>query len=246
MIWDIESYIFKACFACRRPDEIKKNIYVEAYSLEDAIDYIDNSCKRLKKVTGATDVVCVLGDSENNFRKLVDPSYKIHRKPKPLMYDLVLNYVTTKYDCEKLANIEADDTARIIYEDDKVFNCEKVIVSIDKDFKSFPCKLFRDVDENSKIEEITPEIAELCLMKQVIMGDSADGYKGIPGFGEAKTDKWLSEAVRTWKDVRELYTSNGCTPGDFIRNRRLATLVGITSYNFEEGLVRLEVEEDKK
>ena len=137
-----------------------------------------------------------------------------------------------------MIGLEADDTARIINEDKVTYDFgEKIIVSIDKDFYSIPCKFYRDLPDYRTVIEVSKEQANYNLMKQVIMGDSADNYSGIPGWGKAKTTKWLNEKPRTWGDVLKLYQENGLSGSDYAMNKTMAELVGYYQYDFEKGEV---------
>lgn len=242
IILDIESYLYKASIACRECVEVKEFIYQEQYDLRKGIDYIDGTVKRLKNKLKAQDVVMVIGDGEKNFRKELYPQYKGNRtQPKPLMYELVLDYVVNKYNVVTLPTLEADDVARIIYEDKKNFPyTEKVIVSIDKDFYTIPdVNFLRDLKDDAIVEFIPKANAEYNLMEQVIMGDATDGYSGIPGYGASKTKKFLNEKERGWVDVLELYQANGLTGEDYVANKYCAKLVGLDNYDLEKGKVIL-------
>ena len=242
IILDIESYLYKASIACRECVEVKEFIYQEQYDLRKGIDYIDGTVKRLKNKLKAQDVVMVIGDGEKNFRKELYPQYKGNRtQPKPLMYELVLDYIVSKYNVVTLPTLEADDVARIIYEDKKNFPyTEKVIVSIDKDFYTIPdVNFLRDLKDDAIVEFIPKANAEYNLMEQVIMGDATDGYSGIPGYGVSKTRKFLNEKERSWVDVLELYQANGLSGEDYVANKYCAKLVGLENYDLEKGKVIL-------
>lgn len=242
IILDVESYLYKASHSCRECVEVKDFIYQEQYDLRKGIDYIDGTVKRLKNKLKAQEIVMVIGDGEKNFRKELYPQYKGNRtQPKPLMYEMILDYVVNKYNVVTLSSLEADDVARIIYEDKKNFPySEKVIVSIDKDFYTIPeVNFLRDTNENAIVEYISKTTAEYNLMLQTIMGDSVDGYSGIPGYGLTKTKKFLDEKERSWADILELYQANGLTGEDYIANKYCAKLVGIDNYDLEKGQVML-------
>lgn len=237
LIIDIESYIYKACSCCRELAEVSLFVYQELFKLENGIDYIDKTIKDLSSTLKADDIVLVLGH-ETNFRKTVNPDYKGNRTNKPLLYPLLREYVEQKYPCECLIGLEADDTARIINEDKVTYDFgEKIIVSIDKDFYSIPCKFYRDLPDYRTVIEVSKEQANYNLMKQVIMGDSADNYSGIPGWGKAKTTRWLNEKPRNWSDVLKLYQENGLSGSDYAMNKTMAELVGYYQYDFEKGEV---------
>lgn len=242
IIIDIESYLYKASTACRECVEVKEFIYQEQYDLRKGLDYIDGTVKRLKNKLKAQDVVMVIGDGEKNFRKELYPQYKGNRtQPKPLMYELLLDYIINKYNVVTLPSLEADDVARIVYEDSKTFNySEKIIVSVDKDFYTIPeVNFLRDLNEDALVEYINKDVAEYNLMLQTIMGDSVDGYNGVPLYGKTKAKKFLDEKKRTWADILELYKSSGLTGEDYVANKYCAKLVGVDNYDFEKGQVML-------
>lgn len=235
MIWDIESYIHRACTCCKELAEVVPFVYQELYKLENGIDYLKKTCNELMTITKADDVVVVLGDPEGNFRKELNPDYKAQRGSKPLMYDLIRDYVIQTFDCVILPKLEADDCARIIYEDKIEYdNKDKVIVSIDKDFYSFPCKFYRDIPSERKEVIVDKVLAEYNLMLQTIMGDTADNYSGIPGWGRAKTKRWLAETQRKWSDVLALFKENGLTAQDYTMNKIMAKMIGYKNYDLDK------------
>lgn len=237
LIIDIESYIYKACGACRELAEITPFVYQEIFKLENGIDFINDTIKDLKVTLNADDYVLVLG-SDTNFRKEINPDYKAQRGSKPLLYPLLRDYVLSTHPYVILDGLEADDVARIICEDKVNYDSkEKIIVSIDKDFYTVPCKFYRDINNCRQVIQISKEEANYNLMEQVITGDSADNYSGIPGWGKSKAKRWLNEKKRTWADVKELYKENGLTEEDYKINKRMAQLVGYYEYDFEKGEV---------
>lgn len=239
LIVDIESYIYKACTACivLRQQEKEPYIYYEAYDVRKGLDYIDTFIEDLKAKFLTNDVELVVGD-KNNWRKDYCSTYKANRKdtPKPAMYQPILNSLYSNYNVTSLPNLEADDTCRIIYEDNQNYPTRKLLVSIDKDFKTFPCELYNPLRD--KEEVITQQTADFNLMKQLIMGDKADNYKGIEGYGEVKAEKFLTSEPRTFEDVKALFKEAGQAQ-DYITNLNLATIVGIDRYDFNTGKVKV-------
>lgn len=246
IILDVESYLYKASYACKELQEVEEFIFQERYNLKTGIDYINGVVKRLKNKLKAQEIVMVIGDGERNFRKELYPNYKGNRtQPKPLMYDMLLDYIINKYEVVSLDTLEADDVARIVYEDSKNYKfTEKVIVSIDKDFYTVPeVNFLRDLNDDAVVEYINKETAEYNLMMQTIMGDQTDGYKGIPLWGKSKTKEWLDKQPRLWADVLELFQANGLTGEDYVANKFCAKLVGLKNYDFEKGKVKLNAED---
>lgn len=239
IIWDIESYIYKACSASTVFQQCKTDpyIYGEYYDLRKAIDFLEETAQRLRDTLLINDIIYVVGDKEN-WRKKLNPEYKSNRKTKPPMYDVIKQWLLKNKEVVSLPNLEADDTARIIYEDYQSYPCEKVIVSIDKDFYSVPCEFYRDLHNNKDIEVISEQDAKKHLMRQIIMGDKTDGYNGIPGCGEKFCDEFITNET-TLGDVLELYKEKGLTPQDYLINKAMATIVSIKEYNFNTGKVVL-------
>lgn len=243
LIWDIESYLYKALTACKVLQQCKtdKTIYGEYYDLKRGYKYFQEQLDRLMQLLKADTVEFVIGDV-NNWRKLSVPTYKSNRLPKPEMYNILLEYLQEKYgQFSYLANLEADDTCRIMYEDPNFYpDKEKIIVGIDKDFYSVPCKFYRDLPSNTDgVVEISEDEAMQHLLLQIIMGDKTDGYDGIKGYGEVKAKAFLQEGNKTFADVLELFQKNGLTGTEYVRNKVCATIVGYKQYDFQTGKVNL-------
>lgn len=237
LIVDIESYIYKSLTACKFLHEISKNIYTEAYYINKAIEYLEDNLNRLMDTLQASSCELVIGDT-HNFRKDINPNYKANRPSKPPIYDVILNRVKQKFNPISLKNLEGDDVCRILYEDDSYYpNTEKIIVSIDKDFFSVPCKFYRDLP-NGKLIDIDEDTAQYNQNKQIIMGDTSDNYKGILGYGEVKATKFL-EFSREEKEIIKLFETNGLTKDDYIMNYNMCHIVGIDDYDFNTGRVNV-------
>lgn len=239
LVVDIESYIFRACTACKSlyQDKHDRFIYTESYDLRKGMDYLNNFIEDLKARFLTNDVILVVGD-QNNWRKQYYPEYKANRKDKekPPMYDIILNELYSNYEVVSLPNLEADDTCRIISEDNQNYPTRKLLVSIDKDFHSFPCELYDPLHD--KQYNINQAEADYNLMKQIIMGDKADNIQGLEGYGEIKATKFMDEEPRTLEDVRELFKEKGQLK-DFNTNLNLVSMVSINRYNFNTGEVKV-------
>lgn len=239
LVVDIESYIFRACTACKTlvQDKHDRFIYTESYDLRKGMDYLNNFIEDLRAKFLTNDVVLVVGD-KNNWRKQYYPDYKANRKDKekPPMYDIILNELYNNYNIQSLQNLEADDTCRIIYEDNKTFATRKLLVSIDKDFHSFPCELYDPLHD--KQYNINQAEADYNLMKQIIMGDKADNIQGLEGYGEVKATKFMDDEPRTLEDIKQLFKEKGQLK-DFAINLNLVSMVSIDRYNFNTGEVKV-------
>ena len=240
IVFDCESYIYRGCTACKvlRQDPVDKYIFTESYDLRQGLRYFKEICDYLMEKLQGMDLLLVFGDKDN-FRKIRYPQaeYKAQRKPAPEIYKYLKEAIQSEYNWVSLMNLEADDTCRIIYEDNQNYQVAKVLVSIDKDFNTFEGEVFNPNKPDKGIVFTTKQEAEYNLMKQVIVGDTADNYKGLEGYGEVKATKFLDEEPRIWDDVRQLFKENNQL-NDYLVTRNLATIVGIDRYDFTTGKVK--------
>ena len=121
-----------------------------------------------------------------NFRKQFYPPYKENRAKvrKPLLWKFLREYLMSDYAASIKANLEADDILGIWSTKLWAGNPDRVIVSIDKDFKSVPGKFYNfDKKEHYEISE---EEADFNFFAQVLTGDKTDNYPGCMGIGPKK------------------------------------------------------------
>lgn len=216
----------------------KKDSAIE--TLENMIDKICKDCK--------ADTVCIaLSDMNNNFRKVVNPNYKGNRKTiKPILYEFLRNYMNeTGYKIYERPNLEADDVIGILATSEKIIKGDKVIWSLDKDFKTIPCKFHR-AKIGSKDESIiiSKEEADWWFMYQTLIGDKVDGYEGCKGVGDKTARKILGDVgekslEEMWNLVVSAYVKHGFTKEDALLNARMARILRVTDYDFKTKEVKL-------
>lgn len=174
--------------------------------------------------------------SKKNFRYSIWQDYKSNRKNKrlPLTLAALKEWIKTAYTSVDGAGLEADDILGILATD-PVTRDHKVIVSIDKDFKTVPCNL---CDTRTwKIRPITEEDADYAHMFQTLTGDSADGYPGCPTYGPVKAKKILGGATtykEMWPLVVEAYAKQGLGEDYALTMARLARICRRGDYNFKK------------
>ena len=179
---------------------------------------------------------CFSVNSSSGFRRrLVLDTYKANREGKPRPVALKFLREALMKELKNVAivpGLEADDVIGInaTLKEDGV---EKIIVSIDKDFKTIPCKLFLANHPEQGVHENTEEYADYCFLKQALTGDPTDGYKGCPKIGEITADKLLKENC-SWKTVKAAYEKAGLTEQDALQQARCARILRATDYDFEK------------
>lgn len=180
-------------------------VYIIAWHHKDSEEFfvvqaVDSIVNEILKKTEATHYLGAFTAS-HNFRydiyKYAD--YKGHRGEKPEWVGkwevFIKNYLMTKWGFVMPVGIEADDVLSgypYVMKDDM----EVVYCSPDKDLRQLPGLHFdyKKMDDGS-IETVSKEKASYNFYMQLLMGDSTDNIKGIPGMGEVKAAKLLSECL---------------------------------------------------
>jgi 5'-3' exonuclease len=144
---------------------------------------------------------------KNNFRYSAYPEYKANRigayRPKWEME--VKDYLTSQWHAKWSDGCEADDMLG-------VRQCElkdSVICTIDKDLNMIPGKHYNFV--KGIHYDVTDAEAIRFFYYQMLIGDTTDGIKGVPGIGPKKAEKLLLECTTEqeyFERVRDQYSSD--------------------------------------
>lgn len=136
-----------------------------------------------------TDFVIPFGQGKN-FRYDVaqTQAYKQGRPPKPLLYEVVKDYLLYKYKdhLQIVTNIETDDVVcQLLWEawirsGRNHDNLDSVGVFIDKDITQVPCLWYNFDKPDIGLTKITSVDAARSLAKQILLGDSTDSILGLP------------------------------------------------------------------
>ena len=234
---DTDILLYRAALAAETEIDWGDDIWSLFTDLKDARQAFQFQLDKITDTLGVKDYVCCLSDHGNNFRKVVDPSYKSNRKGtrKPVGYVALCDWVETTFKTFRKDRMEADDCLGLIAT--KPGNEGKVIiVSDDKDLKTIPGKLYRPMaDEMLTISEAD---ADKYFFSQVLTGDATDGYKGIPGIGPKKAEAILG-ARPHWGAVEQAYIKAGMTRNDAIQQARLARILRWSDWHEEIEEIRL-------
>lgn len=194
-IIDADVVLYQACSAGRvtplfPSDDPDAEEY--SYNLDFAKQAFDRALERIKVRLNLDYYIVCISDKQN-FRKIKIPGYKANRTtPKPVLYNSLKQWCQSNYNYVVYSGMEADDTCGILATECPVDQI-RIRVSIDKDFLSVPGKFY---DMNKDIEyNITWHEAFSQLVKQILMGDSVDGYYGLPGIGPKKAQKIMDEIL---------------------------------------------------
>jgi hypothetical protein len=164
-------------------------------------------------VTGAEEARVFLSGS-NNFRYTLYPEYKANRKDmvRPRHLETVREYLVLEWSAEVTDGYEADDAIGIQAGPDRV------IVSIDKDFKQIEGTHYNFV--TGEFDEVTATDGCRSFYKQLLTGDRADNIPGVGGIGKVRSERILAGLERPeeiYSVVRRLYNNDEV----LLRNGRL-------------------------
>jgi 5'-3' exonuclease len=208
LLIDADSLIFASCYRKKQtPDD---NPYYEKLSdsvekFEEQLMGIVNDLEEHYNI----DKVLIFSGSKGNFRKLITKKYKANRQKQqrpPLLYDMH-DYVKEKHNSIYGYGVETDDmVARYWHDLSKEFGRDEVmIVSIDKDYKQFPCLMYNYHYKHKVVYDITEEEAMYNFYEQMIIGDTADNVNYFKGKGKKFAENYLSECNSHYQYIKKMY-----------------------------------------
>tara|TARA_R110000868_G_scaffold16803_4_gene74526 strand:- start:6415 stop:7128 length:714 start_codon:yes stop_codon:yes gene_type:complete len=208
LLIDADSLIFASCYRKRENPEDEK-YYTE---IADARNKFDSQfmeiVNRLEEIY-TIDKVITFSGSKGNFRKLLSKTYKANRKKNelPPLLNEMHQFVKDQYDSIVGYGVETDDmVARYWYKLSQQFGRDEVcIVSIDKDYKQFPCLMYNYHYKHKEILDISEDDALYNFYEQMIMGDTADNVNFFKGKGRKFAEKYFLECKTKYQYTRKLY-----------------------------------------
>ena len=239
LLIDADWLIYNSCCACEEDTRWTEHEHTLHSDERDIMNMIDNRIDVYKTIAGEKHDIVMCFTSYPTFRHEIFPEYKIHRigKRKPLALRSVINNCKKIYDCVSYPNLEGDDVLGLLATNGQYKN--PIIVSVDKDMRTIPCKLIA-ADE---VEHITEKKANRHWFEMSIAGDSTDVIVGVKGTGMVTATKLLADTPDTidalWSKVAETYTKKGYTLADAILNARLTRILREGDYDYNTGTVKL-------
>lgn len=160
---------------------------------------VDNLMFNLELAFKATHMRVALTDPKDNWRLDIYPDYKGNRKDgiRPLLLDILKDYLRTKYNAFHWPSLEADDVLGILNTEPQEYPGTRILVGNDKDFRTVPGLYHRIGTTTPKgkpfVEEVTEWQAARFHMFQTLTGDAIDGYPGCPGIGKKRAEEFLDK-----------------------------------------------------
>tara|TARA_R110002020_G_scaffold1878_1_gene8591 strand:- start:2531 stop:3247 length:717 start_codon:yes stop_codon:yes gene_type:complete len=208
LLIDADSLIYASCLRSKR--ELNEDKFYR--DIEDSIAKFDEQfMKIVNDLEEFYDIkhVYTFNGSKGNFRKLITENYKANRdcvELPPLLSDMH-KFVRDQYNGLHAYGVETDDlVAKYWYDISNKIGRDKVmIVSIDKDYKQFPCLIYNYHFKHKKVYDITNQEALYNFYEQMIIGDSADNVNYFKGKGRAYAKKLYKSCNTKFCYVKNLY-----------------------------------------
>ena len=135
--------------------------------------------------------------------------YKANRTgEKPPILGKLHNLVKRKYKSHYGIGIETDDVVATLWKrvSEQRGVDSVIIVSIDKDYKQFPCWFYDYHWKKKTLSKISDEEATINFYSQMIIGDTADNINYCKGYGKAYANKILKDVKTPFSATRRVYT----------------------------------------
>jgi len=208
LLIDADSLIFASCYRKREtPDDelYYTNIEDSRAKFDEQFMSIVNHLEDKYPI----DKVLTFSGSKGNFRKLITKKYKANRKKQelPPLLDDMHQYVKEHYDSIWGYGVETDDMVARYWKQisDDIGRDEVMIVSIDKDYKQFPCLMYNYHYKHKEILDISEEEAMYNFYEQMIVGDTADNVNYFKGKGKKFAEKHFKDCTTKYQYTRKLY-----------------------------------------
>ena len=213
-----------------------------------ATKQLDDSIDSLTKAADCDEIIIALSAFGGDyFRRKINPEgYKSNRnQPKPVIYQALRDYLAEVYTTFERPNLEGDDILGILATHKTLVPGRKVVISIDKDMKTFPCNLLNPMRLEEGVITILEGEANAFFYKQILMGDTVDGYKGCPGIGKVKAERILEPYVRedpkhefflfdtvlAWQAILAAFKAKGLGREVALMNARMARILRAEDYD---------------
>ena len=207
LLVDADSLIFASCYK-KREHKDDERFYTDIEDCKAKFDEQFMSIVNKLEDMYPVERVITFSGSKGNFRKLITPVYKANRKVEniPPLLNEMHQFVKDEYDSVWGYGIETDDiVARYWYNlSNEIGRDNVMIVSIDKDYKQFPCLIYNYHYKHKVVLDISEEEALYNFYEQMIIGDTADNVNYFKGKGKKYAEKYLKKCDTKYQYTRKM------------------------------------------
>ena len=235
LLIDGDILTYRTCWAAQTEVQWDDGIVTTGVNLRELESTVEQSIANLRqKLDTELVVICFSDPKGKYFRHKILEDYKGNRKAtqKPLGCKHLVRYLHANHDTRVLPDCEADDVLGILGTGGHYDN---IIVSIDKDMLTVPCKYYNM--DTEVMEDVTEQVADYMHLYQTLVGDPTDNYKGCPGVGPKKAAEILK--VPTWDRVVEAFKNKKLTQEDALQQAQVARILRYDDYDLKKDEVIL-------
>ena len=209
VIFDADSLIYASCFKKKEDRDNDEDLFET--DVDVAFNKFSEGMGKLLAFLEEqvpVDEVIVCNGSKNNFRKDITPTYKLNRTQKrPEILTELHELVKLSYNSIWGDGVETDDVVATLWAEEVEKNGidSVIIMSLDKDYKQFPCWFYDYNYKKRELIKISEEEAYRNFYSQMIVGDSADNIKVCKGYGKVYASKLLKEAKTEYSMLNKTY-----------------------------------------
>jgi len=242
---DADILAYQAAISAEAPVNWGDGLWTLHAFEQDAEAHFDSILENIEDATKCDNTILAFSDKEN-WRKAILPTYKANRANvrKPMLLPYLREYAAERHKCFIRDELEGDDVLGILATDDKLVPGEKIVCSIDKDFKTIPGRHYNF--NHNEFFFITKALADYHHMIQTLTGDSTDGYSGCPGCGPVKAQKLLEPLSNhefnphaMWEIVVQAYDKAGLSEDEALVQARVARICRAEDYDRNKRKVNL-------
>ena len=208
LLVDADSLIFASCYK-KREFPTDEKFYTDIDDSKAKFDQQFMSIVNKLEDMYSVDKVITFSGSKGNFRKLITSDYKANRKAVdlPPLLNEMHDYVKDQYQSVWGHGIETDDiVARYWFElSNEIGRDNVMIVSIDKDYKQFPCLIYNYHYKHKVVLDISEDEALFNFYEQMIIGDTADNVNYFKGKGKKFAEKYLADCDTKYQYTKKMY-----------------------------------------
>jgi len=205
---DADSLIWSSCY--RKRESQDEEMY---HTIEDAqLKFDEVFMSIINKIEDVYEIdkVITFAGARGNFRKQISKTYKANRKEsdRPPILNQLQEYVKFNYDAIAGEGVETDDVVATYWKSlsDTLGRNEVMIVSIDKDYKQFPCLIYDYHYKKQCFYDISEAEAKRNFWTQMIVGDSADNVNYCKGYGAKYCEKVFKDCLSNYSYIRVVFT----------------------------------------
>ena len=229
LLIDADVALYEVASACETPIDWGDDRWTLHSDFKEAKQRFDCWVAKIKDRLDGSKIYLAFS-SDDNWRKIILPTYKSNRKGKrkPLVFHELKAYAMTVYKSILIDTLEGDDVLGLLAGDSSIKG-GKIVVSIDKDLKTIPGFHYNPMRHEEGVIEVSEEQADYNHLFQSLTGDAVDGYSGCPGVGPKKAEKIFE--TPSWESVVSAYNKAGINEEDALVQARVARILRHGEYD---------------